>query len=201
MSSTAPATTSTAAEPAMTARQRILEAGLDLFYREGLHGVGVDRIVAQSGVAKMTLYGHFKGKDGLIEAVVNEHHRRWCQWFCGRVKAAPGTARQRLVGAFDVLAELMGRPEFRGCALVNAAVELPDPGHPVRRAIVRNKAEVAEFLTDLAREAGLPEPAAAGEQLLVLIHGAIITAQVAGLSGAAASAKRAAEAVVQNAAR
>src|ERR1700734_1908215 len=106
-----------------SARERLLAAASDLFYDEGVHTVGVDRIVAHAGVAKATLYTLFGSKDGLVRAYLTERHDRVRDRMTRELAARYTTPRQRLLGVFEVQGLLFAEPDFRGCAFVGANAE------------------------------------------------------------------------------
>src|SRR5918999_6511852 len=98
-------------------RERILETAYALFSREGTRAVGVDRIIAESGAAKMTLYRNFASKDELILAFLEARDERWTRaWLQGEVEARGGTAAERLLAIFDVFGEWFARDDFEGCS-------------------------------------------------------------------------------------
>jgi AcrR family transcriptional regulator len=160
------------------ARARILEAAARLFYREGVRAVGVDRVVAEARVAKMSLYRHFPTKDALVLAFLEERDRRWRAWFEDRVARADGTLAGLVDAVFDALAAWFAERDFRGCAFVNSALELADPAHPAHVAARRHKEAVRAFL---GRELARRRPGAAAERrlldaLVLLMEGAIVQA-------------------------
>src|SRR4051794_15458573 len=105
-----------------TARERLLAAADELFYEEGVHTVGIDRVIERAGVAKATLYNAFGSKDELIRAyLTRRHHTR--QERLTRKLERYDTPRERLLGVFDALGELFAEPGFRGCAFHNASAE------------------------------------------------------------------------------
>ncbi|HEU5170094.1 MAG TPA: TetR/AcrR family transcriptional regulator [Gemmatimonadales bacterium] len=177
-------------------RDRILETAGELFYGRGIRNVGVDEIVAASGVAKMSLYKHFESKDALIEAWLRESGARWQAWLEQRIQRAgcdPGT---RLLAVFDALAEWFGESSFRGCFFLNSAVEVADPAHPASRLAVEHQTALLGLLRSLARETGVPRPEMLARQLLLLTQGAIVIAQVHGGPEAGREARRAAAALI-----
>ena len=161
-----------------SARERILDTATQLFYQDGIQNVGVDRIIAESGVAKMSLYNHFKSKDALIEAVLRQRDQHWCHWFVTQVEQHSSDPKEQLLAVFDVLQEWMEQPEFRGCAFMNATVELANPEHPGYQAAVEHKQKVAHYLLHLTEAAGLASPEAIAQQLLLLVEGAIAVAMI-----------------------
>jgi AcrR family transcriptional regulator len=174
------------------ARERILDAASDLFYREGFRAAGIDTIVARAGVAKMTLYHHFPSKDELVVAFLRRRDERWRCWFGAAVERRAATPRERLLAAFDALEEWFASPDFRGCAFINAAAEFPDPEHPARQAVLEHKQQVRAYLHQLSIETGLSDADALAQQLLILMEGAIVTAVIEGGAAAAQGARRAA---------
>ncbi len=177
-------------------RARILRAAAELFYQRGVHNVGVDQVVAQAGVAKMSLYKHFNSKAALVEAGVRHQSETWRLWFEPRVLAAGPDADARLLGIFDTLETWFGSPDFRGSPFTNAAVEVADAGHGATRAAIDHQRAVLAFIRDLAREAGASRPEMLARQLLLLVEGAIVLAQVNGGVEPAREARRAAAALL-----
>ena len=112
-------------------RERILETAYELFSRHGTRAVGVDRIIAESGVAKMTLYRNFASKDELILAFLQRREERWTRgWLQSEAEAAPTRPRERLLAIFDVFGEWFAREDFEGCSFINVMLEVTDPDHP-----------------------------------------------------------------------
>ncbi|MFO0837737.1 MAG: TetR/AcrR family transcriptional regulator [Phycisphaerae bacterium] len=179
----------------LTTRDRILDAAAELFYRDGIRAVGVDRIVAHSGVAKMTLYKHFRSKDALVRDVLVRRSRQWREWFAERVAAAAPQPERRLMAVFDVLAQWFADPAFRGCIFINSSAEIAvaTPAYAVLR---EHHAAVREYLRGLAVDAGAARPDDLASHWLTLINGAVVNARVSGSADAAADARRAAEALL-----
>jgi AcrR family transcriptional regulator len=179
-----------------SARERILHAAAELFYRRGVRNVGIDQIVAASGVAKMSLYKHFESKDALIEAWLARRDESWRRWFETRALAAGDEPERQLLGVFDALEEWFASADFRGCAFVNAAVEVADPGHRATALAVEHQRALLGFLRRLARDAGVARPEMLARQLLLLMEGAIVLAQIHGGGEPAREARRAARALI-----
>ncbi len=157
-------------------REALLGEARRLFYDRGIRAVGVDTVAAKSGVSKMTLYSYFGSKDGLIVACLESVDERYRLWLQKQVCEGTLTSEDQILGIFDALGEWFARPTFRGCAFVNATVELADPEHPARGPILNHKQEMRQWITGLAAEAGLTDPAAVGSHILMLMEGAMITA-------------------------
>ncbi|GAA4484401.1 TetR/AcrR family transcriptional regulator [Actinoallomurus oryzae] len=135
------------------ARRRILDTAGALFYAEGIHTVGIDRVIAEAGVAKATFYHHFPSKDELVRAYVQEQSDR----VHATTVVRGDTPQERILSVFDDLGDFICGPGFRGCAFVNAAAEYPDPDHPVRRVVAEHRAWFHGILRDLLTEAGRSE--------------------------------------------
>jgi AcrR family transcriptional regulator len=180
-----------------TARDRLLAAAEELFYEEGINTVGIDRVIERAGVAKASLYDIFGSKDELIRSyLVARHEARQA-----RMKeklARYATPRERLLGVFDVMGELIAEPGFRGCAFARASAEVR-PGSSVKSVCDESRAWVRTLFTELAQDAGATDPEALAQQLVILYDGASLSAQMDGNRGAAADA-RAMAALLLNAA-
>ncbi|MEV6347079.1 TetR/AcrR family transcriptional regulator [Actinoplanes sp. NPDC051851] len=156
--------------PRRTARERLLDAADELFYAEGVHTVGIDRVIEHAGVAKASLYTAFGSKDGLVRAYLQGRHRERRDRITRGLDRF-GTPRDRLLGVFDLLAESASEPGFRGCAFYNAGAE-SDPSGVVREESTANRAWTRQLFVTLAREAGAADPEGLGRQLVVLYDGA-----------------------------
>ncbi|GAA4263517.1 TetR/AcrR family transcriptional regulator [Dactylosporangium darangshiense] len=159
-----------------SARERLLAAADELFYAEGVHSVGIDRVIEHAGVAKGTLYNTFGSKDELVLAYVERRH----QLRAGRVEkhiAGIEDPRERLLGVFDVLGDVFAMPDFRGCAFLNASVEAPIAG-VVKDRCDASRTWVRDLFTDLARDAGARDPELMAHQLVMLYDGATVSAQL-----------------------
>lgn len=159
------------------ARERILATASRLFYERGFQGVGVDEIVAKSGVAKMTLYRHFPSKDDLIVWYLAQSNDAFCDWFERALQSADEPL-DKLVAVFRALAKLAQSPECLGCSFQVSAAEFPDPRHPAHAVAVRHKRDIRARFARLAREARVRDPAGLADQLLMLMDGAWVAARM-----------------------
>lgn len=182
-----------------SARERILQTAERLFYAEGVRGVGIDRVIAEAGVAKMTLYHHFKSKDALILEVLKHRDAAILASFRSQIGEAERSGRDPLDAFFDALEAWFRSPGFRGCAFLNTAIELADRTHPASRFVCEHVAAFQDLLADVVRRtAGTgTEPDAAG--VGILVEGAIVMALVQGRPEVAGEARRAARALVSGA--
>ncbi|MBX7105706.1 MAG: TetR/AcrR family transcriptional regulator [Gemmataceae bacterium] len=160
------------------ARQRILETADRLFYQEGIRAVGIDRIVAEAEVAKMSLYKHFASKDELILAVLKYREEAVLEFFRSAMEQHGKRLKNTLRAFFAALKDWFENPGFRGCAFQNAAVELADPSHAGTQFVLGHKRRFAEFLTGLVAEAVGPGATRLAPVVCLLVEGAIVTAVV-----------------------
>lgn len=168
--------TSLSAARKPSARDRLLAAADELFYAEGVHTVGIDRVIEKAGVAKASLYSAFGSKDELVKAYLqNRHERRRARMLAGLERF--DDPRDRLLGVFEVLAEALGQPNFRGCAFYNASAESPTGG-PVEEVSDIYRAWVRGLFHELARDAGAKDPAALADQFVLLYDGAMVGARM-----------------------
>ncbi len=172
------------------AREKLLQTALALFHQNGFHNTGIDRILAEAGVSKMTLYKHFRSKEELILAVLCRRDELFRDWLAQGVEARAEKPADRLLAMFDLLGEWFSAPDFHGCLFINATAEFSRPGDPVRAAAARHKALLHSWLTGIAAAAGADDPAALARELLLLKEGAIVSAQVSGDPGAARLARQ-----------
>jgi len=179
------ATNATAERP--TARERLLAAANELFYEEGVHVVGIDRVIERAGVAKATLYSAYGNKDGLISAYLAGRHeirrRRLTE-----AAARHEEPREQLLGIFDALGETFADPEYRGCAFLNASAEA-GPDSSIIQATNTSRAWLRSLFTDLAETAGATDPGQLAGQLVLLYDGAGVSARLDRDLGAAATAR------------
>jgi AcrR family transcriptional regulator len=164
-------------EAGADARERIIRTAYELFTRHGLTAVGIDRIVAEAGVAKTTLYRHFRSKDDLIAEVVERHHQLWLRdWLEPETRKRGATPAAQLLAVFETLDEWFGDQNFQGCLLINSLLEAHDRYGAVRHASIRAIDDVYAFLERLAVEAKTREPARLAQQIHLLVRGAIVAA-------------------------
>ena len=175
-------TVETRPEPA--ARQRILDTAYDLFSRRGIRDVGIDEIVADAGVAKATLYRHFKSKDDLVLAFLKQREERWTVGFVeAEARRRGATPEERLLAIFDVFDEWFRREDFDACAFINVLLEM-GPDHPVGKASIVHLDNIRAVVSTLASEAGLRDPETFARSWHILMKGSIISATEGDLDAA-----------------
>jgi AcrR family transcriptional regulator len=177
-------------------RARILVAAGDLFYRHGIRAVGVESIAEAARTNKMTLYRHFGSKDELVAEYLRQSAKAADSCWARFAQAHPGDPRAQLGAWLEEMAAHVASNDERGCPLVNAAVELPQKGHPARRVIEEHKIAQRARLIALCAAAGLSEPDLLADELYLLLEGARVTAQSVDPAGLGARLKRMSEAVI-----
>jgi len=172
--------------------ERILATATDLFYREGLHAVGIQRVIEEADIAKASLYAHYKSKDDLVAACIERRSSAWRAKVDERL-SGPGDGRSKLLRLFDLQSEWIASPDFRGCPLQNAVGEITDAAHPAKVVSARHREWLRGLITSLVREAGVHSIEEVVGALIVLQDGAAAAALVDGNPSSARHARRAAE--------
>ena len=182
------------AKPA-SARERLLDAANQLFYEQGVHTVGVDRVVERAGVAKATLYTLFGNKDGLVRAYLTARDEAIRERITRELVARYKTPRDRLLGVFDVQGLMFSDSRFHGCAFARASAEAPQ-GSSVEEVAEGHRGWLRSLFLELAKEAGARNPEELARQLMLLYDGAAISAWMDRNPSAAAEARSVATAIV-----
>lgn len=170
------------------ARNRILETAHDLFYRDGVRATGIDRLIAEAGVTKVTFYRHFPSKDDLVLAFLDYRHERWMGWFCAALARHREGQREDerradpLAPLALALAEWFENPDFRGCAFINSVAEM---GGALPRAVeiaARHKDDMTKAIAALLPR-DMENRAIAAQAAGLAADGAIIRAQTGRAAG------------------
>jgi AcrR family transcriptional regulator len=156
-------------------RDKLLAAASELFYNEGVHTVGIDRVIEHAGVAKGTLYNAFGSKDELIRAYLTARHQRTVERMSHELAERWDNPRDRLIGVFEVQGMSFVEPGFRGCAFISASAESL-PGSVVEEVAEQYRLWVRTLFRDLAEQAGAADPEGLARQLVMLYDGAGISA-------------------------
>ncbi|MEU4173347.1 TetR/AcrR family transcriptional regulator [Streptomyces sp. NPDC026665] len=178
------------------ARERILDTASELFAAHGLRGVGVDRIIAQSGVAKATLYAHFPSKDELAAAYLRQTDDSWRGKLRRAALAAGDDPREQLIGLFDAVSDAYHRHGFHGCPFINAAAE-SESGSAPNIETAKHKMRVRAWVRGMAEAAGAPDPDELALQITLLIDGTLAAGKLEQNPAMPAAAKAAAQALVE----
>ena len=155
-------------------RERILDVATRLFYEKGIQAVGVDAIIGEADVARMSFYRQFKSKEGLVLACLARRDETLLAWFDAKVRRLAPLPADRPLAVFEALALRFAADRYRGCGFINTMVEMPDPEDPAHRAAASHKSRFQDYLARLLREGGLDE--ALAPDLLLLFDGAVIAA-------------------------
>lgn len=168
--------------PALRPRDRILRTADKLFYEHGIHSVGIDRIIAESGVAKMTFYRHFPSKSALVAEYLDAKEQSWQQMMCRFSGEASKPALARLLAIFDALSASIQHPDFRGCPFIRALAEFgPERDEPeIRGKLAAHFANGEKFVTDLVKQIRPKDSKKFIQPILSLITGTIVIAQATG---------------------
>jgi AcrR family transcriptional regulator len=193
------ATAAAGAAPTESVRDRILNTARELFYREGVRGVGVDTVVAQSGVAKTSLYRWFPSKDQLIASVLEEEAKaRWAAWDRTAERCADQPPRERLRTHMAAIVKFVNQQTYRGCPFMNASAELPDPNHPARIVAAGVMAELRRRLRKLVDGIdGISDREKLTDQLVLLVDGTLSAGLCRGPDGPQSALVEAADALVE----
>jgi len=182
-----------------TARERLLAAADELFYAEGIHTVGIDRVIERAGVAKASLYSTFGSKDELVRAYLLGRHERRQRRLTERLATYEGP-RAKLLGIFDYLANSYQQPTFRGCPFINANAE-SQPGGPAQEVADLSRAWVRSLVRGLVEALGVEQPDRLTDQLILLYDGATVSARLDRNPAVAQTARTAADALLNSATR
>jgi AcrR family transcriptional regulator len=177
----------------VSARERLLEAANELFYAEGVHTVGIDRVIERAGVAKASLYNTFGSKDELVKAYLEGRHATSAARIARHMDRYD-SPRDQLLAVFEAQGELFAQPTFRGCAFNAATAE--SPTEVVTRAADEYRSWIRGLLTSLAREAGAPDPETLGRRLHIVYDGATQSARMDRDPAVAADARATAAALL-----
>ncbi len=154
-----------------------------VFYRNGFHCTGLDMILKESGISRMTLYNHFKSKDELIVAALRRRDEIFRNGLMKFVESASRDPVERIFAVFDFHEQWFNDDEFKGCMFINASAEFCDGDSPARRVSADHKIECVRYLKKLCAEAGVDDPDEAAERINLLLEGAIVTAYIIGKTG------------------
>ncbi len=174
-------------------RNELVEKALQVFYDNGFHATGMDRLVAETGISKTSMYKHFRTKEDLILAALRLRDEHFRKWLFRRMKELGTTPRGQLIALFDALKEWFAQEGFRGCMFIKAAAEYQEADDPIYRQSVVHKRLLFDHIAHIAGKAGAEDPDGLTGHLLILKEGAIVAAQLQITSNPAMDAKVAAK--------
>ena len=179
-----------------TKRDELVAKALSAFYRTGFRATGMDRLAAETGVSKTSIYKHFRTKEELILAALRLRDEQFRNFRTRRLEALADTPRGQLLAIFDLLGEWFRQDGFRGCMFIKASAEYQEPEHPIHAQSAEHKRLLFVHVRKLAQAAGAPDPAALARALLLLEEGAIVTAHLGYAPDPAGDAKAAARVLI-----
>ncbi|MFK3939722.1 TetR/AcrR family transcriptional regulator [Alkalihalobacillus sp. NPDC078783] len=182
----------------MSKRTQILDVATALFYRDGIHATGVDKIVAEAGVAKMTMYNHFPSKDDLILAYLEKRDTEWRSWFVESVNELTKDPTEKLLALFDVLDSWFNGPDFNGCAFLNTVAEFSSVTHPFHEAAVEHKKILKDYMLEVVQATEATNATELADSLYLLVEGSIVTELVFQKGDSAKRAKAGARLMLSN---
>jgi AcrR family transcriptional regulator len=161
-------------------REELVDAAMRVFYRHGFHASGVDRILEEGRISRMTLYNHFKSKDEVIVAALRRRDELFRNRMMKFVDARAASPRDRIVAVFDFHEQWFNEDDFCGCMFINASAEFSDPTSAPRLVAAEHMRAIVRYLARLCQECGFARPEHVADQLNILLEGAIVTARVVG---------------------
>ncbi|MEM9162712.1 MAG: TetR/AcrR family transcriptional regulator, partial [Cyanobacteria bacterium P01_F01_bin.4] len=152
-------------------KEHILEVAGNLFYQHGIHAVGIDRVIAEAGIAKTSLYRYFSSKDELVKAYLQQRDERFWRELENALADCTNQPQAQLIGMIDWIAQLLEKPTCYGCPFLLTVSEFPEPEHPARQVIESHKQRLCDHIATLAQLAKLKHPQALAGQLMLIIDG------------------------------
>jgi AcrR family transcriptional regulator len=180
-------------------RQRLIDAGVRRFYRDGFRNVGIDQVLADVGISKTAFYKHFESKEDLMLAAL-EMQNCWLQdTFRTMIRERGGpTAIGQLRVVLDVVEHIIESDDFQGCIFVNVAMEFPLPHEPAHIAASQNKQAIEDIVNAISEEAGADEPKLLAQELCLIMEGAYVTRHVTGNKNTVDIARRIADLAISS---
>lgn len=173
-------------------RERLIRSALDLFGTGGFHATGIDTILSRSKVSKTTLYRHFRSKDELIIATLRKRDEEFRNWFMQNIDHLDAKPIEKLLMVFDVYKEWAEEPKFNGCIFAKASAEFPSTDSPIHRICIEHKRLMIRYLKALSVSINVKDPDELAEQIMILLDGATVSAQITGQSSVFKYAKESA---------
>ena len=175
-------------------KEHLLNTALRLFNQYGFHATGIDKVQAESGVSKTTMYKYFKTKDDLIKAVLEKRHEQFGNWFSERVQSISnelysGHPYGQLMAMFDAVDEWIHSDTFYGCNFINASAEFSDLQHPIHLYASQHKLELSNYIRSCLPDMALEDTDEIAKDILLLLDGAIVCAHTTGLKDSAKRGK------------
>ncbi len=180
-------------------KEKILKTATDLFQTRGINSTGVDTIVAVAGTTKMTLYKHFRTKEGLIMEVLKQSQQDFQTWLDDKLSVNSKKPDDKIKQLFDFIEEWITSPDFLGIGFLKASAEFPNEENPIHQLSSKQSREFRQYISQLAKEADIKDANGLALQLSLLFEGAVQAEQMKRGSGAIKQAKKAAKLLIDNA--
>ncbi len=177
-------------------RDELVQKALKVFYQEGFHATGMDKLVAETKISKTSMYKHFRTKEDLILATLRLRDEQFRNQLIRRAKELSSTPKEELLAMFDAMRDWFDDPKYKSCMFIKASSEYHDSSHPIHALSAEHKRILREYFAELATEAGLKNPDDLARQLVLLKEGAIVITHLHKDTDAAADAKAAAEILI-----
>lgn len=177
-------------------KDQLVDTAIRLFSRHGYHATGIDTILAEAGVAKMTLYNNFGSKDALIVAALEKRDEQHIAWLVAEVDARSEASGDRLLAFFDALEAWFAEEAFHGCPFLKASAEFDDPNDPIHQVALSHKGRVLALIREMVADADVSDPVRLSGEIYMLVEGATVVAQLTGDLSTASRARRAAAALI-----
>ena len=180
----------------LTKKQQLIDVAIQMFCEGGFHATGIDKILKKSGISKKTMYAHFRSKDDLILAALDQYDKDFRENFIQQVENSGDTAEERLLGVFDVIHSWFSQDDFYGCVFIKAVGEFSDVNDVICEASRRFKKTMRNYLYDLCVDARAEDSETLATELALLINGAIVSSQFMKSSEPAITAKNVARKLI-----
>ncbi|WP_425405162.1 TetR/AcrR family transcriptional regulator [Hwanghaeella sp.] len=180
-------------------RDQLIQRALSVFYKDGFHAVGMDKIAKETGVSKTAIYKHFRTKDDLILATLRLRDEQFRNWIIRRIEEIAEDPAERILASFDALKEWFLEPTYLGCMFIKASSEFQERDSSIHAICAEHKRILERYLIDLAEKAGARNPDQLGAQILLLQEGAIVVAALMNPEKAVSDAKAAAATLLEQA--
>jgi AcrR family transcriptional regulator len=184
-----------------TKRDHLLSVALDLFHRDGFHSVGIDRILSEAGVAKMTLYNHFPSKQELILECLRERDKQSRAYVREYAEERSSDPAEKILLLIDAVAERCGNEQQPGCLFLNACAEFGDIKNPVHATAIEHKKLFTKYIYELCQEAGFEDPEELSQQIAMLLDGVMARTSITHNNMCGATARRIGETLLAHSPR
>lgn len=178
-------------------RDILVQKAIKVFYENGFHATGMDKLVQQTGVSKTAMYKHFRTKEDLILAVLRLRDEQFRNWIIRRIEELAQAPEQQLLALFDILGEWFESDDFKGCMFIKASAEFQENNHPLKAASAEHKRLFYTYILNIAARTAAHNPELLTRQLLMLKEGAIVVAHLQGGEGVAKDARTAAKTLIE----